>query len=83
MPLKGREAYRKETNWQVVQPQYLTDPVPLDYIGSSILISLMSCWQGEQMFGLMPLCFATYPAIALRLPHFDEKRLKQSLCHGF
>eukprot|EP00434_Breviolum_minutum_P030004 symbB.v1.2.026532.t1/scaffold2659.1/size73661/2 len=35
--------------------------------------------KGEQMFGLMPLCFATYPAIALRLPHFDEKRLKQSL----
>ena len=43
----------------------------------------MSRGQGEQMFGLMPLCFATYPAIALRLPHFDEKRLKQSLCHGF
>lgn len=31
------------------------------------------------MFGLMPLCFATYPAIALRVPKCDEKRLKQSL----
>ncbi|CAL1126767.1 unnamed protein product [Cladocopium goreaui] len=35
--------------------------------------------KGEQMFGMMPLCFATYPAIALRLPKCDEKRLKQSL----
>ncbi|CAK9003783.1 Anthranilate N-benzoyltransferase protein 2 [Durusdinium trenchii] len=35
--------------------------------------------KGEQMFGLMPLCFATYPAIALRVPKCDEKRLKQSL----
>ena len=38
--------------------------------------------QGEQMFGMMPLCFATYPAIALRLPKCDEKRLKQSLSRG-
>eukprot|EP00435_Cladocopium_sp_Y103_P068517 s592_g31.t1 len=39
----------------------------------------MTVPKGEQMFGMMPLCFATYPAIALRLPKCDEKRLKQSL----
>ena len=40
---------------------------------------LLEVSEGEQMFGLMPLCFATYPAIALRLAKCDEKRLKQSL----
>lgn len=33
----------------------------------------------ESMFGYAPLLFATYPALALRLPGFDEQRLKSSL----
>eukprot|EP00438_Fugacium_kawagutii_P000075 Skav220866 [mRNA] locus=scaffold193:311755:314064:+ [translate_table: standard] len=39
----------------------------------------MTVPKGEQMFGMMPLCFATYPAIAMRLPKCDIHRLKQSL----
>ncbi|CAE7154878.1 RAS, partial [Symbiodinium pilosum] len=39
----------------------------------------MDMYYFEAMFGYAPLIFATYPAVALRMPSYDEKQLKVSL----
>jgi len=64
------QAQKPGERCEIIRPQGVADN------GASKEINM---YFFECMFGYAPLLFATYPALALRLPGFDEQRLKSSL----